>query len=110
MMADGILRKKDHQGVLISKGPATLGRQSPLSLGIEPSDESLDLPLSYRYISDLHDYLIGGGRLGGRGSARRWPRRRLPARRLPVPGACEKSRYQKPPCEPTPSPPFNLIH
>ena len=79
MMADGILRKNDHQGVLISKGPATLGGQSPLSLGIEPSDESLDLPLSYRYISDLHDYLIGGGRRGGRGSARGWPRRRLPA-------------------------------
>jgi hypothetical protein len=30
-----------------------------LSLGTEPLDKRINLPLSYRFISDLQDYLIG---------------------------------------------------
>jgi len=59
MMPEGILRKNEHQCVLISKSPATLGGQSLLSLGTEPLDKRINLPLSYRFISDLQDYLIG---------------------------------------------------
>jgi hypothetical protein len=59
MMPEGILRKNEHQCVLISKRPATLGGQSLLSLGTEPLDKRINLPLSYRVISDPQDYLIG---------------------------------------------------
>jgi hypothetical protein len=59
MMPEGILRKNEHQGVLISKRPATLDDQGLLSLGTEPLDKPINLPLSYRLISDLQDDLIG---------------------------------------------------
>jgi hypothetical protein len=59
MMPEGILRKNEHQYVLISKRPATLGGQSLLNLGTEPLDKPINLPLSYRLISNLQDYLIG---------------------------------------------------
>jgi hypothetical protein len=59
MILEGILRKNEHQCVLISKRPATLGGQSLLSLGIEPLDKPINLRLSYRLISGPQDYLIG---------------------------------------------------
>jgi hypothetical protein len=59
MMLEGILRKKEHQNILISKRPATLSGQSLLTLGTEALDKGVNLPLSYRLISDLQDYLIG---------------------------------------------------
>jgi hypothetical protein len=59
MTPEGVLGKNEHYYVLISESPATLGGQSPLSLGTESLDKAIDLPLSYRLISDLQDYLIG---------------------------------------------------
>jgi hypothetical protein len=59
MMLESILGENEHQCVLISKRPATLGSQILLSLGRERLDKPINFPLSYRLVSDLQDYLIG---------------------------------------------------
>jgi hypothetical protein len=59
MLLECVLGKNEHERELISDASATLAGQSPLSLGRECLDELIKLPLTYRLVSDLQDYLIG---------------------------------------------------
>jgi hypothetical protein len=59
MLAESLLGENQQLYELISKRPAALHSQIPLSLRGKTLDSPLDLPLSYRRISDLQHYLIG---------------------------------------------------